>query len=189
MQFGDSTDLIGSAVLINPGSSNPKGPSEINFIKEFYSKHHVSEPINFDLWRNFTPDSTMYQLEKLFNGWYIGKSKKMEGVIQLFNCFYFKEQDLDKAIHQFNSNPEFIFKEGHLFKDKPVYFGWGNTGKITPIKDIALKIFTEYDISKTPMYESEFEANCFYHPGYINRSYNTNTRTMEIVSKFSNLLG
>lgn len=91
LQFGKNNKLIGSAVLINPGSSTPIGPSDHGLIKSFYNENHKGENINYNTWKRFKPDSTMRHLAKLFNGWYLGKERPLNGVIQLFNCFYLKE--------------------------------------------------------------------------------------------------
>lgn len=188
LQFGDKINLIGSAVLINPGSSNPIGNAQDNLIKSFYLKNHNVQSININVWKRFAADPTMLQLAKLFNGWYLGDEKPLNGVIQLFNCFYIKEQDLDKAIAKYKMNDEMVFNESHLFNDKPVYFGWGNTGKFGEIKNIATDIFKNYDINKTPIYDKVFENNCFYHPGYLNRSYKKNAKSIEIIENLSKVL-
>ncbi|MER3374049.1 MAG: hypothetical protein RIM83_05370 [Allomuricauda sp.] len=187
LQFGDGTDLIGSAVLINPGSAEPIGSAGLDFIQAFYSKNHNLELEDPTLWKSFNPDPTMLQLAKLFNGWYAGKERILSGVIQLFNCFYLKEQDLDLAMALYHKKDVVIFDESSFFKDRPVYFGWGNTGKYGKIKNIALNIFNSYDIRSSPIYHSEFEENCFYHPGYLNRSYKRNPKSIEIIQKFSAL--
>ena len=43
LQFGESTDLIGSAVLINPGSAEPIRNADHDLIQAFYSKNHNME--------------------------------------------------------------------------------------------------------------------------------------------------
>tara|TARA_Y100000815_G_C13247219_1_gene464098 strand:+ start:450 stop:1079 length:630 start_codon:yes stop_codon:yes gene_type:complete len=184
LQFGESTDLIGSAVLINPGSAQPIGNANLDLIQAFYSKNHNLELGDLSLWKSFNPDPTMGQLAKLFNGWYAGKEQTLLGVIQLFNCFYLKEQDMDKALLGFKRGTDFAFNEAHLLGNRPVYFGWGNTGKFGKIKNIAFNIFNSYDIHSTPIYHSVFEENCFYHPGYLNRSFKRNPKSIEIIQKF-----
>ncbi|MHA7830194.1 MAG: hypothetical protein ACX93O_03780 [Flagellimonas sp.] len=184
LQFGDNTDLIGSAVLINPGSAEPIGSADLNFIQAFYQKNHNLELEDLSLWKSFNPDPTMGQLAKLFNGWYAGKERTLSGVIQLFNCFYLKEQDLDLAMALYHKKDVGVFNESSFFKDRPVYFGWGNTGKYGKIKDIALNIFNSYNIQNTPIYHSAFEENCFYHPGYLNRSYKKTPRASKSSKNF-----
>lgn len=188
LHLGNSTDLIGSAVLTNPGSAEPIGEPDTEMIKEFYSNIHKIEIHNFDDWKTSSMDPTMLQLVKVFNGWYVGKQKKLNGIIQLFNCSYYKNQNLDEALERFNSDSPFIFSEHHLFINKPVYFGWGNAGKSLDLKQIAANIFSKYNHKYTPIYNLEFAKNSFYHPGYINRSYNRNLKTKELMTRFEELI-
>jgi hypothetical protein len=62
LQFGDNADLIGSAVLINPGSAEPIGSADLNFIQAFYQNNHNLELENLALWKSFNPDHTMGNL-------------------------------------------------------------------------------------------------------------------------------
>ncbi|RTJ22496.1 hypothetical protein [Campylobacter jejuni] len=87
--FGQSAELLGSAVLLNPGSSKCKEESltcdELNKIREFYKdKKDVGD---FDSWKKFSPDSTMREIEKIFNGQHIDKKTELNGIIQIFNLF------------------------------------------------------------------------------------------------------
>lgn len=189
LQFGDSTDLIGSAVLMNPGSATYRSePCDINVIKEFYLKEHGMSIS--DSWFNCTADPTMKFLEKIFNGSYTtGQSKELKGIVQLFNCFYYRDANLENAIANFNSDDsKYIFNEQELFLDKPVYFGWGNVGKYGVLQKIASRIFNDYDKSQTPIYNENFNQNCFYHPGYVNRSYSRNPKTKTITQEFFKLI-
>ncbi|HEY3372077.1 MAG TPA: hypothetical protein VGK10_14575 [Prolixibacteraceae bacterium] len=188
LHFGNSTELIGSAVLINPGSAKPIGEPDTEFIKSFYSINHPTSKIDIDNWKTFSKDPTMDQLEKIFNGWYIGEKKELNGVIQLFNCFYFKNKDLNEAIKNFNEISTYNFNEFQFFLDKPVYFGWGGAGKYGNINLIATDIFSKYNLSNTPIYDTKFQNNCFYHPGYVNRSYRLNSKTKKLMKKFFNSL-
>lgn len=188
LHFGDSTDLIGSAILINPGQSTPIIEKNLNndFVKKFYvENHNINEKI--ENWHLASIDSTMGQLKKIFDGWYIGQNKELNGVIQLFNCFYYKDQNLEKALSNFSKDSKFVFNEHELLKNKPVYFGWGIVGKDGLLNVIAKQIFETYDHTVTPIYEKEFEKNCFYHPGYINRSYSRNLKTQKLTRDFFNL--
>lgn len=189
--FGNSTDLLGSAVLMNPGSANVIG--EINdldseFIKSFYSENHKMNEVDLTNWKIFRQDPTMSQLEKIFNGWYLGKGKKLNGVIQLFNCFYYKEQNFKNAIKNLDTKSyNYIFNEFIFVSEKPVYFGWGNAGKFGELKPLAVNIFSEYELNKTPIYNPNFESNCFYHPRYINSSYTKDKSTQKLLNDFYNL--
>ena len=186
--FGNSTDLIGSAVLINPGSAKAGGEPDSEFIKSFYDENHHIKDLDTNSWKAFSPDSTMRQLEKIFNGWYLEKTIELKGVIQLFNCFYFKNQNSEEAIKKFNEESNYKFNESHFLINKPVYFGWGNAGKYGDLKQIAVNIFRNYKLYKTPIYDSKFENNCFYHPRYVNFSYRRNKSTQKLIIDFFNLI-
>lgn len=188
LHFGNSTELIGSAVLINPGSAKPIGEPDSEFIKSFYDINHPTSKIDISNWKTFSQDSTMGQLEKIFNGWYINEKKELNGVIQLFNCFYFKNKDLEKAIKNFNEESTYNFNESQFFLDKPVYFGWGEVGKFGNLKQIAAEIFSQYNLSNDTIYDNIFQNNCFYHPGYVNRSYKLNAKTKNLMKVFFNSL-
>ena len=188
LHFGNSTNLIGSAVLMNPGSAKPIAEPDSEFIKSFYNENHFITKLDSNNWKTFSPDSTMEQLEKIFNGWYIGEKKELNGVIQLFNCFYFKNQNFTEAIKNYSKESLYNFNESMFFLDKPVYFGWGGAGKYGNLKPIATEIFSKYDLKKTPIYDSNFDNNCFYHPGYVNRSYSHYVKTQNLMNDFFNLM-
>jgi hypothetical protein len=176
LQFGDCIDLIGSAVLMNPGSANPLEKIEdISTIERFYKNIHNTEIESKDVWFNFSVDPTMGFLEKIFNGWYINKENEineLNGIIQLFNCFYYRDPRPKNAIKHYKKNDKYEFKESNLFLDKPVYFGWGKEGKKGgTYHSIAKRIFSEYMETKTintSIYDSNFDNNCFSHPKTIN---------------------
>ena len=188
LHFGTSTNLIGSAVLMNPGSAKLIGEPNSEIIKSFYAENHHIGNVNTDNWRTFWPDSTMGQLEKIFNGWYIEERIELNGVIQLFNCFYYKDQNFVRARKSFDVESIYNFNEFQFLLDKPVYFGWGATGKYHELKPIATEIFSKYDLNRTPIYDSNFENNCFYHPGYVNRSFRSNSRTKKLMIDFFNIV-
>ena len=175
LQFGESIELIGSAVLKNPGSAKPLrsiNNIELNTVNTFFKNTHKKNIPSGDCWYKFAKDSTMIQLERLFNGSLLANEKyiQLNGIIQLFNCFYYiteKSKDAEKIFQEYYKNKkEFIFNESEYFLDKPVYFGWGETGLNGKYKKIAKYIFDEYmknGIHKD-LYESNFEENCFSHP-------------------------
>ena len=189
LQFGESTNLIGSIVLMNPGSANPNDRMfNMNIINEFYQKNH---DINFNvnsLWRSFDCDATMKQIEKIFNGGYLNKHIELNGIIQLFNCFYFKDPNLENARNQFSPISKYLFNEFDLFINKPVYFGWGNEGKDGVFKDIAIKIFSEYNHQYTPIYNLNFEKNSFYYPKTINIHSKTDNKIKILLEDFYKLI-
>lgn len=188
LQLGQSTELIGSAILMNPGSAKPIGKADIALVNSFYSKLNIDEKPNTPLWKEFNVDSTMIQLVKIFNGHYIKKHKELNGIIQLFNCYYYKNPDLEKAIDNYKPNSKYVFNEYAYLKDKPVYFGWGTEGKSGAFQEIAKHIFESYNLDLTPIYKPNFQENTFYHPGYINRSFKRNDKTKELLKSFHCLL-
>jgi len=198
LQFGGSTKLIGSAVLMNPGSSKNTGKTaNSELIKSFFKDNHNRELSNSEIseWYDYTDDSTMRQLEYIFNGWYLHKKgiieqiTELNGIIQLFNCSYYKNQHLSNAKHHFAKDEDVNFEEYNLITSKPVYFGWGNEGKMPygSLYKMATTIFDEYMKSNSTnksIYKSTFENNLFYHPGYVNRGYGRNTKLQEFLYSF-----
>jgi len=181
LQFGDSTKLIGSAVLMNPGSSKRLREADdksVQSIKTFFKDNHNIE--NADKWYEYSVDPTMQWVEKIFNGWYIspqGNKIELEGIILLFNCFYYKTQSAGKAINEFNQNENesVVFQEHNLIAGKPVYFGWGGDGK-SVYKEIASDIFEKYlNNDAVDFYDLKFEKNKFSHP----RGVQFNSKNMQ----------
>ena len=189
LQFGESINLIGSAVLMNPGSAKPKSKNiNIDIIKNFYKENHNNKIELKDSWYSFSNDSTMNFLEKIFNGWYVDKYFKLNGIIQLFNCFYYRDQNLQNARRQFSQNSKYLFKESIFFKDKPVYFGWGKEGKSGVFRDIAQEIFSEYNHEFTPIYNKDFSENNYYHPIYVNCNYSKDELLKKFINDFRKLI-
>lgn len=188
IQIGSSTKLIGSAILINPGSAEPIRDidQDTDTVKKFYLDNHNIDISDVELarWKLFKADPTMLRLIKIFNGSYIGRETELEGIIQLFNCSYYKEKSLDIARDSLLTSQDFIFAEHELLSNAPVYFGWGDEGKYGVINSIAEEIFKNYDLSLTPIYSEKFLENTFYHPTYINRSYNSNAKTQKLLNDF-----
>jgi hypothetical protein len=187
LQINGGTKLLGSAVLINPGSAAPlTNPFDGKFVKEFFKSNHAEELNAINTWKEFSVDPTMKQLVKLFDGSYAtGNPIKLEGVIQLFNCFYIREPNLVKANEKNKDNKEHIFKEYKYFLNKPVYLGWGKTGKTDDkIKDTARNIFDNYQNKPTSIYKLPFEENPFYHPRYVNIAYTRNQEVKKVAADF-----
>jgi len=193
LQFGESIELIGSAVLMNPGSAEPKEECfDINIIHEFYKKLKLDINIIKNDWKIFYSDDGMKQVEKIFNGYYIkNEIIRLNGIIQLFNCFYYMNADRNIAKKEFSilsDKPEYIFDESKMFSNKPVYFGWGVEGLKGKYRNIAEKIFNEYNCEYKNIYEPDFDKNEFYHPAYINKYYRKNEGVKNILYKFYGLL-
>jgi hypothetical protein len=195
LQINGGTKLLGSAVLINPGSAKPLSDNcDETFISQFFKTNHAEESIAINTWKEFSVDPTMHQLVKIFDGTYAtGSPTKLEGVIQLFNCFYLMEKDLQIALEWYKQQsakkPEEplknTFQEDKYFKDMPVYFGWGKTGKTDDkIKDTAQNIFKTYQQKQTSIYNTTFEDNPFYHPRYVNIAYTRNAEVKKVAKVF-----
>lgn len=169
-------------MLINPGSAKPVADTDDEVA------NHLSTLTGLtDSWQQFSPDSTMGQLAKIFSGWYAGKDIPLNGCILLFNLFNLRDKNLAEAVElQKACGSEHLFStENDLRRlenvDK-IYLGWGNTGKYQ-LRQYAEPIFDAVK-AKCTYLNSDFNSNAFYHPGYINRSYNRNPTTKRIVKEF-----
>lgn len=185
LQFGDSRNIIGASVLINPGSARPISEPDSETISALESITGYG-----DNWRQSSPDATMRQLAKIFSGWYAGDEKPLNGYILLFNLFNLRDKDLGEAL-ELQRNCD----SGHLFSTEnditriseveKIYLGWGNTGKYQ-LRQYAEPIFDAVK-AKCPYLDPDFDKNSFYHPGYINRSYKRNPKTQQLMHDFKNL--
>ena len=183
LQFGDSWDLIGSIILINPGSASPQNiPIQPEILDKLLSFSQIDDP---DSWKEFSPDPTMWQIAKLFNGQLIGENRPLNGVIQLFNLFNLRNANLSEAVKLFKeiSNSNIVSIEDDITKvgDKPVYFGWGNTGKYN-LKDIAEKVFETQP--QQPYLNDNFNDNSFYHPRYLQMGSKKNGNVIKLLHHF-----
>jgi hypothetical protein len=100
LQFGEGWDLIGNVVLANPGSAKPLGrisEESTSKLDKFYKKYRNGNAFKVDNWFEFSVDPTMGFVEKIFNGSYVDKSIELNGVVQLFNTFNIKNQNLQEA--------------------------------------------------------------------------------------------
>lgn len=178
LQFGDSWKLIGNAVLANPGSATPT--KEINDtvqkeLQAFY-KNFIDRNLDLKNWFEFSDDQTMQRIEKIFNGWYINQEKptNLNGIIQLFNTFNVKNQNLAQSIEKLPIDNKFLFSDGieKYFNDKPTYFGFSNDIIYNKrLRPIAESIFCRSSEIIKQLYNDDFSKNSFYHPTFINRSY------------------
>lgn len=178
LQFGDSWELLGNVVLSNPGSAEPIKEIDATKINQLQSFYKNFENRNFDgkNWYEFNDDATMQRIEKVFNGWYVNSSDTIElnGVIQLFNTFNVKNQNLTESIEKLPPDNDILFSLGieKYFNDKPTYFGFSNDVLYDDrLRLIAENIFNNSSSIVKTVYNKEFDKNSFYHPTFINRSY------------------
>ncbi len=178
LQFGESWNLIGNIVLANPGSAEPQrkiNAEEELELNSFNNKFRKGDDFNKNGWFKFGVDSTMRFIEKIFNGEYVNKNIELNGVIQLFNTFNIKNQNLEEATNQIGVESKVLFSVGieKYFHDKPTYFGFSNEVLDNDVlREVAEKIFNKSSSKIKSIYNNDFSKNSFYHPMYINRAHN-----------------
>ncbi len=178
LQFGESWDLIGNVVLANPGSAVPLSEistESFNRVTNFYRSFRSSNELNFDNWFEFSVDPTMLFIKKIFGGDYVERRRELNGVIQLFNTFNIKNQNLQEAVKQIGFESDLLFSYGieKYFHNKPTYFGFSNQVLNNPdLRKVAIQIFKNASTDVRKIYRNEFSENSFYHPMYVNRAYN-----------------
>lgn len=187
LQFGNNWNVIGAAILINPGSALPSEE-----VIDCETKSKLQEISNTFVekgeWRVFNVDSTMRFLEKIFSGWYLGQRKRLEGVILLYNLFNIRCQDLNQALElrkapTFKETEDMDTKPDEVTKlDVPIYIGWGKTGK-TDLSENAQEIFDTISNRVSYYTGDDFNKALFYHPMYVNTSYHQ-TATQNLLRRF-----
>lgn len=94
LQFGEGWNVIGAAVLVNPGSAKPvvdvSDCGTLAALSDITGKN--------DCWKQFSADPTMRFLKKIFDGSYIGEQKKLNGVVLLYNLFNLRNANLQQAL-------------------------------------------------------------------------------------------
>ncbi|NVN19442.1 hypothetical protein GUA46_13915 [Muricauda sp. HICW] len=192
IQFGDSWELIGSAVLKNPGSANPVSPiSSSDF-------ENVRSLVGNDIeakkhWYYFNTDPTIETwLPRIFNGYYLNKEVELNGVIQLFNLYQIKNQNIELARQGMQENnslhlyvdPSYIIPK---FRDKPVYLGWFDECYLnSETLKLSQEIFGFIANGQNTYLKHKFEDNKFYHPEYLGR-FGGYKKTMDSLENFYNL--
>lgn len=195
LQFGSSFDIIGAAVLLNPGSAKPVSEIEVNSseLQKLYSLTGYPNS-----WYIFSADPTMRFLENIFNGKYAGKKIELNGIILLFNLLNLRNQNSEDALRKYN---EFAQKQIHqqrmvtdvgissedmriISSIKKVYLGWGKKGKSEILKPFAESVFNSLTQEQKSYLNPNFEDNSFYHPMYINRQIKYNKNAQVLMEKF-----
>jgi len=196
LRFGESCKLIGSIILLNPGSASvvQSRKADLEFISKFYEENHnLDVPGNIKEWSEYNPDPTMRQVEKIFSGWYINlnhngeysNKRELNGVIQLFNLFDIRNPNLGAALAQqrLPDSLQGLFCEHAQLATKPVYLGWGHPG-LNGFPSQTLNIFNDINLSVNTYLKPILKDNRCYHPGYINRSYKRHQPTIELLNEF-----
>ena len=178
LQFGDSWRLIGNVVLANPGSSTPSPAisDDENKKLECFWQQYRKNLANFEMknWSRFEPDSTMRFIRNIFSGYYINEDIELNGIVQLFNTFNVKNQNLAEAIEQSKTWSDKLFSRGveSCFHDKPTYFGFTDAVlKNNNLRNVACEIFNNANELTKSVYHLNFDDNIFYHPFYVNTAY------------------
>ena len=174
LQFGNSWDLIGSIVMKNPGSAYPVNEINNEIWKELNENNLVSNYSQKN-WFEFKPDSTMGQVERIFSGYYTVNQIELNGVIQVFNLFNIRHQNINIARQLAKeSTSAYLYPQVNevisAFKNKPVFLAWRweykNIGE-----GFAKDIFEFVKTSDFMYLKRDMIDNHFYHPGYINTGY------------------
>ncbi len=180
LQFGSSWDIIGSVVMMNPGSANFKrgaeGGIEDKDILSHLRQLDYTDDQN-EKWYEFNADQTMGCVAELF-AQYMGTSgtKDLQGVIQIFNLFYLREPNLGTALRmnqdvsllkQINDK---IFEHDLLALKQPVYLGFGWLSKSSEFREKAMRYFNETTEKHNAKYlDPDFDKNPFTHPRRLMR--------------------
>ena len=178
LQFGESWDIKGTVVMMNPGSANYKYPDNRNISSPATLEHlknfddgDLPEPLKVpdaENWYEFNSDPTLNLVAKLFEAYYTERGETLKGIIQIFNIFYLREADLPKALEMAErfalpSLTEYDIE--HLVK--PIYLGFGGLANNKDFRDVC-KRFYDVAVKKGVAYlQKDFDKQKFYHPGYL----------------------
>ena len=174
LQFGSSWNIIGSIVMLNPGSSKTKQSKPIIDSKTIKKLDLFDQSEN---WYEFTTDPTMGLVEQLFSIYYGQNTKEeqpLNGVIQVFNLFNIMDARPDSAIRKIKeiksaSHHNLFTIENDIKELKaPIYLGWGGFGNNPVIISNAQRFFevTLHEYSQNYL-DKEFSNNLFYHPRFL----------------------
>lgn len=176
LQFGDSWDCIGSVVMKNPGSSS----GSLDPITDTKTLNELCQyEQSADEWYEFGEDPTMKCVGDLFAYKYnVPKRECLSGVIQVFNLFYVREADIQKALEKsnefgipcrFSSVEEMTSYDIHHLV-APVYLGFSNLawskeyGHRARLFYDAVKKLAINDKQYAGDYLDDFDKNPYIHP-------------------------
>ena len=177
LQFGSSWDIIGSVVMKNPGSADYLNGND-HWIEDRDILSHLDL---FDYpcdrkcgekWYEFHSDTTMECVAELFaQKMGVTDKSKLQGVVQIFNLFYLREQDSGKAVRTIKSMPSVMAIDDRIFENDirvlkaPVYLGFGKLAKSSIFREKAFSFFNEAVNNYHARYlDTSFDNNRFYHP-------------------------
>lgn len=187
LQFGEGWNVIGAAVLVNPGSAKPvvdvSDCGTLAALSDITGKN--------DCWKQFSADPTMRFLKKIFDGSYIGEQKKLNGVVLLYNLFNLRNANLQQALEVAGSckSPLLFCSNEDIASLKAVekvYLGWGKEGVRPVLRPMAEKVFNAVKDSNAYLYR-DFDKNKFRHPMYINRAISRDKEIRKVLTRFGRL--
>lgn len=175
LQYGESWEIIGSVVMMNPGSSRPLHKVTDQAIID---KLVTFDETNHEEWYEFTEDNAMRNVGELFALREQKKSRhELKGIIQIFNLFYIRDANLARAKETvwriaypswFSTDYDIRCMTEYNGKPikAPIYLGFGALAKEPSYSDKA-RLFWEAAQKRTHYLNPLFEKNKFYYPTYI----------------------
>lgn len=193
LQFGSSFDIIGSVVMMNPGSSKPIDSKIIDNKRVLFNLSKFDE--TNDAWYEFTVDRTMGYVAVLFASYYgLDSVSQLDGVIQVFNLFYIMDPDLSSAMRKLTMaglpsnfqtpNDLLIYDINHLVY--PVYLGFGALAFNPAFRESAKQYFDAVINSgfSAAYLDKDYSKNKFYHPRYLLGYGRNNKNSLLIRGRF-----
>lgn len=173
LKYGDSWDLIGTIVMKNPGNAYPLNKITLEDFNNI--KKYIYSGVEIENWHVFKDDNTIKRISNIFDGTFLNKKTKLNGVILVYNLFNVREKNIVEAVRKAN-----ISISEHLLpnldeliissQNKPIYLGfnWEYTNKTNnyqqKIEKFANDLFTYVKHSENMYLEDDIISNFFYHP-------------------------
>lgn len=197
LQFGSSWNIIGSVVMKNPGSAkylngNKHWIEDRDILTRLESFDYYCDSECGEKWYEFHSDTTMECVAELFaQKMGVDDKSKLQGVVQIFNLFYLREQDSGKAIKTIKSVPSIMAIDDRIYENDiralraPIYLGFGKLAKSSIFREKALSFFSEAVNNYNAHYlDVIFEKNHFYHPLALMRFRKNDLRYSTLRDKF-----
>jgi hypothetical protein len=187
LQFGNCWDIIGSAILLNPGSATIS--SELLSSEELQHLNNITGTKNGWNIVDYSRDTTIRDsLPRIFNGYFANINRELNGIILLYNLFNLKETDSEKAKStQAHVCSEYLYTSSsdiELINNSPIVFlGWGKDLP-SELNTHAKHLFSQLNKDIISHYDSIFEKNTFYHPLAIQRGYKRWKLVQNNIAKF-----
>lgn len=187
LQFGKSWNVIGSVVMKNPGTASPKE----KVMDENCLAHLLMFDAVYNEWFEFKADSTMNCVGDLFAYYYDKKNRdELDGVIQIFNLFYLRDSNLEKAIEKnkivkcpFHLEEQIIEEDiSHLVA--PIYLGFGDLAFKKEYKARAERFLAAAKKDGMAYLDDELNKNKYFHPQYLMRFGKNSSESINIRLQF-----